>query len=224
MPQRDPSSGKFVSDSEELADDWSDYEIVNARFTAYTGGGTSGYQSSEDGWLAIDDDMIPGAQLGRSEMAELVHYQRDAVLYVEDFSGQDQLDRGHARGDWNVLINEEPETENMTNNVNDTAGSGTALEIRHYGGIVDSGVLATEPSIQDEANGLGAGGYTSHSTREVNFRQTLGSGPVVDRFDDIKFLSGIGESNVPASTTLEIEANMWFDVAEVEDTNPFGRA
>lgn len=206
----------------EWADAWSDYTLVNARFTAYTGGATTGYQSSDQGWPNVQKDVIPGDKLGRDEYAELCHIQREATLYVEANDAQLQDLTGYGRSDWNVLINDEPETTVDVQEIDGT-DAGSQLELRNYGGLVDSGVLATSPPTETgDADLSGGGMMAQNSTREINYRETLGSGPVMDRFDNIKFLAGLSKSSTKFSATLEMEFNMWFDVIEMERENPFG--
>jgi hypothetical protein len=208
-----------------LASEWSDYEIVNSRFSAFTGGSQPGFQSGgTEPFLAITDNMVPDASLERDEYAELVGFHREAVFYTEDNQDQEQGQRGHAVADWNLLVNEEPETEVIQGG---QEPGGSRLENREYGGLIDVGILHCNPmsgstdAVPAQAQ---SGGQSTNSFREIYFREMLGSGPVVDRFDDIKFLAGLQKSNILPSATLELEYQFFFDVVQVEqDDDPFGR-
>ena len=210
----------------DMANEWSDYEIVNSRFTAFTGGASNGFESGSSGdpFLAITDNMVPDASLERDEYAELVGFHREAVFHTEDNQAQEQSGRGHAVADWNLLVNEEPETE-VIQGGQDPGGS--RLENREYGGLIDVGVLHCNPmagSTETSTTQAQSGGQSTNSFRETYFRDKLGGGPVVDRFDDIKFLAGLQKSNILSSATLELEYQFFFDVVQVEDDrDPFGR-
>jgi len=198
MPHMD--SGPGMGDVE-----YSDHEVQAIGINA---------QSEESGNTVATFDIEPVSQRGidSDELAELVGFYRYASLVPQGTS----TNSGNAfNGDLSFGINTIDESEQFAdastraeieNVPRDDGGAG---EIR-IGEIDDPGVLdGTSVNLRNGTSGIPT------TERTVNFHEMLGTGPFVDRTDELAFTVELGAAD---NDTVRLEAGyiLYWNVHEME--------
>lgn len=206
MVHRDPQTGQFVEgdgDSPEYADH--EVQALGVNINQDT-------QGNND--KILDFNPVSERGIDSDEVAELVGMYRFGSLQLQ--AEQDQTDQDAVVGEMSLGINTQAEQEQLHDaseraNIREAGDPGENLKI---GEISDPGVLDTFQL--STVNAIGAAGTAE---RFLDFRGTFGTGPFVDRTDDL--VIGAEASNT-AGDRFKLEGSyiLYWNVHEM----PEGRA
>jgi len=211
--------------------EYADHEVqIITGQTDFTGSG--GTEQVE-----VLDQLEPLSNRGldSDELAELVYMRRHSAAYIDKVTEENQTSPGELYCEHSLGINlSGPEIPPNANANNPTSEQRTTVEgspsnvtptnVRgaNYSepGVIDFGTVIATSGYDEAAGGAGAGASAMAKTRELNFRQAFGSGPYVDRTDDITVFAEMNSEQNVADVSLEMTYALYWNVEEM----PEGRA
>jgi len=147
------------------------------------------------------------------ELGELVAMFRTASINLRDFTGlsTDEVGSVHVEGDLGANLQDGELPSQVTNNP--TAESDPTKDLLYTTGnysepgVFDTFKLSAEPAFADVTNGIAGTGDQSgsHSERFINFRDNFGTGPFLDRTDDLSGHIEVEFNNFQTDATLDVE-------------------
>jgi hypothetical protein len=212
MVHRDPETGQYVSDDTpaELGLQYADFEFQHIRGGNVSPSGDTGDNSSDRSYEVL------GGDLQHDEVAMLANIRAVLVTEVTESPAADSQDEAGAYGGKAELGINIDGSERFTSDQRDL----------NFGDEDNPGilsVLATGSSstpFVDTSAGAGGGGGAPHDRQEINFMELYGSGPFLDKADDLTVRV---ESNAQNSV-VEITSTVWwtlgFLVYEMENVRP----
>lgn len=187
----------------------------------------------------LEYEPISDRGIDSDELAELLGFRSVHTLQATNFPDTDAIGPNTVYGEAELGINlsndEFPSQSNANNGgtrVIDEAGDGTGVvvDVSNYEepGVLDTVSLGTSSSFYDDqlldaSASLGGGSDGVEEARsQFFFRDHLGTGPFVDRTDDLTLHHEAASVSIPESqdTVLESAYIMYWDVHEM----PEGRA
>jgi hypothetical protein len=196
--------------------------------------GTGADQPAESAAFLDQLEPVSNRGLDSDELAELVAIYRHDFIDIDRQQLEDQTELGELTGESAIGINLSQEEVPLQANVNNaTSSDRRIIENDNNIAIVNRGANYSEPgtldyakqglmaAVGDDVEGEVAPGVGANDTeRFINFRDEFGSGPYVDRTDDITVFGELGLTNVTAIATLETTYTLYWQVEEM----PQGRA
>lgn len=197
--------------------------------------GTSDTSSEQ---IEVLDQLDPVSNRGidSDELAELVFMRRHAMLYIDAAANQSQVGELFAEHSFGINLGSTELPPNANNN-NSTAAPRNVNEDNtnidsstaqsrgaNYSepGILDFGSLACMAGYENAATGGAGGGATNAMAKntEINFSENFGSGPYIDRTDDLTVFAELNAENLVSDVSLETTYVLYWSVEEM----PEGRA
>lgn len=219
MPQRDPSTGKFVAGGDVEHFDDLEHQTLRRHFSISAGNndGTTGQFGGQTRTIEnAESEKIAGG-LSRGEVAELVAVQ----VKLRAFINSTQTADGTVRGAMELSTDTSPimlsDAQKTAGDV--TANDGTTVDYAAWGDTSPE-VLAFLESVSygpitDGTNGVGGSGTSETIEKVVPYRAWFGSGPTYDRHNDLNEHLLITQWNVAdAATHLDYEASLLWDIRE----------
>jgi len=212
-------------DSGEL--EYADHEvqIVGMRFNVPTDSGPNAIGKGVD-----QKEPVSQRGLDSDELAELVAMYRSANLVIDSEDEGSQTFVGSAEVESNLGINlsgpSEFPTDLFTNsstseNLPDDGDASAFTFNENDPGVLDYHAMHAEPGFISGTEGAGGPGQeTGPSERFINFRDNFGSGPYLDRTDDLTVASEIETIEVTGNVKYEVIYTLYWNVEEM----PEGRA
>lgn len=206
------------------AEEYADHEVqvIHGRI------GTDGVGVDGEVDEVLEYEPVSDRGLDSDELAELVAMYRSVTLVVTDEQADTQTEVGQALLEYGLGINlSEQEFAEQSG----PQQGGTELN-------VDTGQVAVnnyaEPGVLDTINevsvragaapttdqDIDTGGNGQEFARFMNFADAFGSGPYVDRTDDITAHFEVGHDNLSGSTAAYFSTILYWSVEEM----PEGRA
>lgn len=213
---------------ESQTEEYADYHVQNIGFKlVMTGDESADYIHNTE---AVSDRGIDS-----DELAELVAMYRSVNVKVFAEQEGGQAEPGSIRAEGAMGINLGPDElptrtsaggEDVTNDpatvpINDQTGGKLFLTNYEEPGVLD--VHRTTSKLGFEGAGGGGGGNVPGlSERFINFRDNFGTGPFLDRTDDLSLQLEITEKNAAPEVDMEVEVSyfLYWDIHE----QPEGRA
>jgi len=221
-------------DGHTTGTDYSDFEhqYIQSQVAFEGAGNLVGTNQNMEAKLDYEP-LEAGGGLDQNEVAELVYFRLSYGIEIEDESAdQDVATTGEMRGTFGANL---PKSRNAFVNVGqeksgDVIGAFNGVnedQVRVVGEVTTDDRIFTHfkqtsgwPA-DDQTNGPGSNGATGFRSHEKNYRDVLGRGPVLDSNDDLSFAIGINASDNVLNFIGEVRAQLYWDVAEVDDA---GRA
>jgi len=217
--------------------EYADHEvqIVGSRAVAEAGNVGEGVESE-----VIQQAPVSQRGIDSDELAELVAMYRSVSLYASAEADNQQEFVATANGEFNIGINlsgeeelpTEATTENPTTEFVETTDTNSGGNVSTFNfndpGVLDFGTMAVKPGlipgidtvVADTPSGASSGTKSAELNRFIDFRETFGSGPYLDRTDDISLQVEVGNEENAGRAQLELITIMYWDVHEM----PEGRA
>lgn len=215
--------------SMSVSDSYSEFEVQQVGLRQQPGQSGTGDNGNnverEDVYTTTPVDQNG---IDNDELAELVAFYRTVRLFIQDEDAETQSEAGDADGEGGMGINIGGSDDfavqvpaNRTTEARGTPGppsedGGFIAGEADDPGQIDYWQVGAEAGFQDDVNGPGGGGATGVSDRYVNLRTQFGSGPYVDRTDDIDFLVETVNNDVVGRTFHEVIYTLYWDVTTVE--------
>jgi hypothetical protein len=180
--------------------------------------------------VEITVSETPTGDLDRNELAELLYVRLIYTLSIRNLD-QAQTEEGNARGDFKVRIND-PASADTPDDTEAVVLDGNPTVTRQVGNALNDaanelfrGNVVVAPLFQDDATGVGGGGDTGETAIVETDFMSMGGGPVLDRFDDIKIESSVNSSNIVDEVHNEARLQLYYRVDDFEDRGiqSFGR-
>jgi len=226
-------------DMEGGAAEYADHE-VQVITNQISANGTGANSSSETATMLDQLEPVSNRGLDSDELAELVAMYRIHFVDVDGVVRENQTEAGQVDSESAIGINlsedEFPTQANANNatsaerrlieNQNDIASLARGSNYSEPGaldftrGQITSGFyeLVEGPDTSGPQGSAGSGGVTKE--RFVDLRTTFGSGPYVDRTDDISVFAELQATNITGEPTVETAYILYWNVEEM----PEGRA
>lgn len=193
--------------------EYSDYEVQTV--ARRLGGVAAGSDDDKDKIYNVEP-VYPNSGIDSDELAELVGLFRTAT--VDNFGG------GQVSAEYDLGLNlspqELPGRVLRAFNGRDVSDEGIVIRNQDSDNINEAGLEGNDAGILD-TNTLVAGvNNSSTSERMVNFRSMFGTGPFVDKTDDISIHMELEEKDNTAGNSFQVVTYLYWDVTE----QPGGRA
>jgi len=220
----------------EQADEYADYEVQVVYFQITLLPVDPDGQASVDVDRVFEYEPVSDRGLDSDELAELVGWRRSFNIRTSGEADAEQEFNGNAFGEVglgiNLSIQEFAEQSNANNggtriDFDDSQIGVLAGSVNNYAepGVLDSttvqitsGFQATDVDNVGYAGGAGSGSQTTEDS--MFYRDKLGSGPYVDRTDDITIHGEAAKQDIAGEVVLEGHYLLYWDVQEM----PEGRA
>lgn len=211
-----------------MADEYADYEVQVAQLEVQVDGEADGGPTTGDIDLIEQTEPVSDRGIDSDELAELVAFRTmlDTRIFSDNVEDQNQLGSVEYEADVGInLQNAELPSQSANNNTTaelQTFGNGEATLINYSEpGVLDTFRYVEQAGFDDTTNGSGGPGATSAVTpRHINYRDLLGTGPFVDRTDDLTLSVEVSKSNVLSAAQGKLTFIGYWDVHEM----PEGRA
>lgn len=219
--------------------EYADHE-VQVITNQMSGNGSGANDSSETATLLDQLEPVSNRGLDSDELAELVAMYRVHFLDTDGVVRNNQTEAGQVDSESAIGINlsedEFPTQANANNatsaerrlieNQNDLVGNPRGANYSEPGALDFTRAQTTTgfyeliegPDTSGPQGSAGAGGVTKE--RFIDFRTIFGSGPYVDRTDDVSVFAELQATNVVGEPTVESGYILYWNVEEM----PEGRA
>jgi len=217
------------SGSIEYADH--EVQVLSGRLTVE---GTSS-NSAPSGDYIHNTEAVSDRGIDSDELAELVAMYRTVSITVTDEQSSGQAEPANVAAETTLGINLGPDelptrtAEVGTDVTNDPAtivvndqGEGTfAVANFEEPGVLDVSRIQAKPGFEG-AGGGGSGSYSTTAERSAHFQQDFGSGPYLDRTDDLSLSVEINPENIADGLDAQVEITyiLYWNVEQM----PEGRA
>lgn len=236
MSARDPETGQFVSGNDMEGIEYADHEVQAISGVLTT---DRGLDSDEDTATAeVFEQLNPVSERGidSDQIAELVAMYRKATIRYGNSGGQSFGNSFF--GEASLGVNISGESEEFTS-LSQNAPTAESQDITPGNEDANDFLFRVaninEPGILDGVsiggsvaflgdNGEGGGGQQDYSERYVNFRDEFGSGPYVDRTDDLTLFEELEVNGSTSQCELEVSYILYWNTETVpEARRNFGR-
>lgn len=198
-------------DMESSGVEYADHDVQALSFQITTPG------SAQDNEFILTTEPVQERGIDNDELAELVAMYRTVRLTPSDEQTASNVTAQGISGEANFGINNDQKSEQLT----DLPANNTLIledgPVDGFGAIGGS----TDPGILD---GVGLAGFETSSSgptaeRFMNFKHELGSGPYVDRTDDLVF-AGEVNSRTEDNLILEYSVILYWNTTEMPEGRP----
>lgn len=174
-------------------------------------------------------DPVSERGIDSDELAELVAMYRSAHLYVPQDENTGQSREGAGLAEFNLGINLSGKSELPTDGfTNAPTSSEETIEngnLRRFNtnepGALDHSTISVTPGFTGDTGASSSSGSAGVNVeRFINFREEFGSGPYVDRTDDLTIGAEIQKFDMVSGLDLEVRYTLYWNVEEM----PEGRA
>jgi hypothetical protein len=193
--------------------EYSDFEVqtVARRF----GGIAAGGNDDKDKLFQVEP-VYPDSGIDSDELAELVAMFRTATV--------DNLGDGQVAAEYDLGLNlgerELPGRVLRAFNGRDTDSEGTVIRQQDDNNINEAGLEGNDAGILDTCTLIAGADDSFTAERFINFRHNFGTGPFVDKTDDVSFHMELEENGNTAGNSFQVVTYLYWDVTE----QPGGRA
>lgn len=201
--------------------------------------GARAFIPSENANVALEKNTIKqplsGRGLDSDELAELVAYRIYVLLESDQIDGTTQTQTGAINGEASVGINltkdehvaqafvNAPTSESESVEFDAGDGTGTVQSFNYdEPGQLYAAENSVSPDISDPTGGAGGAGQMAALSDSglVNMRDNFGSGPYVDKTDDITIFTELDHDNVVTASSIKVVCRFYWNVEQL----PEGRA
>lgn len=211
MVHRDPHTGQFVADDDGQAIQYADFEFQHIRVQSVSPSGDATGDSASD--RSYD---ILGGDLQHDEVAMLANVRAVLATEITSSPADDSQDEAGTFGGKAELGVNIDGTERATSDQRDP----------NYGDEDNPGIISvmqtgsSSTPFVDTSAGAGGGGGAPHDRHEIDFLDWYGSGPYLDKSDNLTIRVEVSNQNTVAEVTSQAYYTLGFYVLEVDDIRP----
>lgn len=197
--------------TEEISTTYNDFDTQEVFYR------TALESTTNNSAIDVEYTVDPLEQLDRNQIAEIV-----AVDITHNFGIRDNRDNSNlssGRFDYSVNVNRftgrDLDGRNTSVDVVDQNNTGPATATNIQTDVnttcLDRGNIEATAGFSSANNGFGGPGSSGTAARNVvDFRDLLGGGPVIDRFDDLVLRHSIKTDNFAGISTGESQGMIYF--------------
>jgi len=164
-----------------------------------------------------------------NEVAELVYIRVQASVAGDDFGDIADTAQGNLdfRGVIGANLDSEQDLIDETQNAVDedatileaveNSGTNNSLYSHDKEEVFYHFTCYNDTPFSSDAGGVGGGGGGTFVQEQINFRDLVGRGPVLDSNDEINFVTLLAKNQVSADAEGKVRVTMVWDTATVDD-------